>query len=367
MHERGRAGLDAVDRSAVGVEQQRARAEALGRHRSIQPCASSIAGTCQRRVRRSPTSRGSSHARACPAATRRRDGTRRRSCPGSPPSAAARRGTSTRCRRSVARRRPRARAARRACCSAARGPRNWPDDGDGRSGAGAGVRADREERVGQAADPASAMRATASVACVHGQWTKKSRPAAPDASGTTKLRDDAEVAAATAAAGPVEVGVVLRVADEVAPVGGHDPERDDVVGRRAERARREPDAAALREPGDADGRRTIRSGSPGRAPASAASTSIRRAPAPIVAVPPVCIDDAVQAAQVEGRARSSSSSPRSCARPNEPRAGPCSSAPRRPRRERRRPRRAARRRAAAQRRSARCRRDAPARTPRRRA
>ncbi len=66
-------------------------------------------------------------------------------------------------------------------------------------------------------------------------------------------RDDAEVAAATALAGPVKVAVrVAGVAGEDAPVGGHDLYLLDRVGGEPERAGEHPDAAAERQAGDAD-------------------------------------------------------------------------------------------------------------------
>ena len=65
---------------------------------------------------------------------------------------------------------------------------------------------------------------------------------------------DPEVPAATAAAGPEEVGILVRAAMEVAAVGRDDPERGDVVARQAELPRAEPVAAAKRETGYPDGR-----------------------------------------------------------------------------------------------------------------
>src|SRR5919106_1535607 len=66
-------------------------------------------------------------------------------------------------------------------------------------------------------------------------------------------RHDAEVAAAAAAAGPVEVGVLARVAHERLTGRRHHRGLDEVVARQPELARGEADAAAECETGDADG------------------------------------------------------------------------------------------------------------------
>ncbi len=65
---------------------------------------------------------------------------------------------------------------------------------------------------------------------------------------------DPEVAAAASPAGPVEVAFVRGAAAAQDAVGGDDPQRDDIVRGRSPGARREADAAAEREAGDADGR-----------------------------------------------------------------------------------------------------------------
>jgi len=72
--------------------------------------------------------------------------------------------------------------------------------------------------------------------------------------GERQLGGDAEVAASSAAARPEEVGVVERVAGDEASVCGHDLHAEKCVGRCPEQPRRVPDAAAEREPGDADRR-----------------------------------------------------------------------------------------------------------------
>ena len=98
------------------------------------------------------------------------------------------------------------------------------------------------------------------------------------------MRDDAEVAAAAAATGPEEVGVLGRAAGAVAAVGGDDPERDDVVGGRADFREARPTPPPSASPPIP----TVAQEPPGIARprlASAASMSISRAPAPIVATP----------------------------------------------------------------------------------
>ena len=67
------------------------------------------------------------------------------------------------------------------------------------------------------------------------------------------------------------------------PVGGDDPDLDDVVRQRPERAGGEADPAAEREPADADGGHEPFGIARSEA-ASAASTSMSLAPAPTVAM-----------------------------------------------------------------------------------
>ena len=69
-----------------------------------------------------------------------------------------------------------------------------------------------------------------------------------------EARDDPEVAASPAAAGPVEIGVRVSIAREHPPVGGHDLSCEDVVRRRSELARGKSDASAESEPTDPDRR-----------------------------------------------------------------------------------------------------------------
>ena len=63
--------------------------------------------------------------------------------------------------------------------------------------------------------------------------------------------DDAEVAAA-AANRPEQVGVLGLAGDQLAPVGGHDLDRDERIDREAVLADEPADAAAEGQPGDAD-------------------------------------------------------------------------------------------------------------------
>ena len=149
--------------------------------------------------------------------------------------------------------------------------------------------------------------------------------------------DDAEVAAAAAAAGPVEVGVLAGVGGDRLPVGGHDRERPDVVGGGAERPPGQPHPAAQREPADAD--RRARAAGDGEA-----ARGERR----------VHVDEPVAGADLHRRCRRArprcrrgargrrpgrparSSSRRSCGRPSAPRSGRRASRTTSPRRGRRR-------------------------------
>src|SRR5260221_5788842 len=66
----------------------------------------------------------------------------------------------------------------------------------------------------------------------------------------TETCDDPEVATATAATGPEQVRVPMRIAVQQPSVSGQDPKRLEVVGGRAQPPRDEPDATAEREPPD---------------------------------------------------------------------------------------------------------------------
>src|ERR1051326_4844380 len=73
-------------------------------------------------------------------------------------------------------------------------------------------------------------------------------------SAEPKARDDAEVAAATAAQRPVEILVALTAGGSQPPVGGNDLRAQEVVGRQPELAAGKAHPTAERVPGDADRR-----------------------------------------------------------------------------------------------------------------
>ena len=68
-----------------------------------------------------------------------------------------------------------------------------------------------------------------------------------------KRRDHAELAAAAATQRPEQVGVLLVVALDDAPVGQHDPGADQLIAGQPVLAAEDPEATAEGQAGDADG------------------------------------------------------------------------------------------------------------------
>ena len=297
MDERGRAGRDAVDRAAVGVEQDRARAESpLARARSTSRDRDRPRASAARSG--SPTWRGSSRAPSVPCGE---SPARWHSASGSAEAAGpaqlrveVRRRAEAELRAGDARERRDERAAARLSA-----PRNWPRRSHGRPAG----RSPSEQIVN------SAVRLVRHepLPGAHDLGRLRPRPAREEVRDRRRrmrpqheVRDDAEVAAAAPAAGPEEVAVA---AWRCTSGGGRRRSRSRARRRcrsscrtRATRARRRRRARARRC--RRSGR--SRSGSRGRARASAASTSISRAPAPIVdravrvhrdAVQPPHVDD----------------------------------------------------------------------------
>ena len=165
-------------------------------------------------------------------------------------------------RRPATRRSGASRAASRLC-----GPSSWPKIWT--VGELAPVWIAQIEKSSSGACGAKACQArTTSASCDQGQSAKKNDTSATGWVWSSKCVTTPKLPPAAAAAGPVEVGVLGRAAGAVAAVGGDDPERDDVVGGRAELPRGEADAAAECETADPDGR--ARSG---RDPAAAGRQS----------------------------------------------------------------------------------------------
>ena len=268
MDERRRRLRDAVDRTAVRVEQDRR----AGRRRcpGFDGAEERVdAGARERGGRRSPTS------------PRRSSGPRRLRAgsaghPSSPPRGASRRGRAA-CghRGSPVSHRPRRTA--RGATGAVRASRRT-----GRSSRCASRRSPSpRRRAARRARPArcGAQRCQASTTRAASDQDHTGAEGRHGAHRVRREREpggDPEVPAAPAAAGPEQVGVPLGIALPDDPVRGHHREAPEVVAGEAELAAGEPDPSSQGEARDADrrarsggNRRRPRPRAPGRCPSAA--------------------------------------------------------------------------------------------------